>query len=86
MSLRQLAAQRPVLADFFCAGLQFLITTLILKAGIASNIEPAAGPAALLIAERVGYGFEIALTAYVMFRWSSDSKNRLPTRNAIHAR
>lgn len=35
MSLRQIAAQRPVLAAFLCAGLQFLITTLILKAGIA---------------------------------------------------
>lgn len=35
MSLRQFAAQRPVLAALFCAGLQFLITTLILKAGSA---------------------------------------------------
>jgi membrane protease YdiL (CAAX protease family) len=33
MSLRQLAAKRPVLAALACAGLQFLLTILILKAG-----------------------------------------------------
>jgi membrane protease YdiL (CAAX protease family) len=35
MTIRQLAAQRPALAAFVCAGLQFLFTVLILKAGIA---------------------------------------------------
>lgn len=35
MSIRQIAAQRPVLAALACAGLQFLLTTLILKAGMA---------------------------------------------------
>ncbi|GAB2868950.1 hypothetical protein GCM10027277_42560 [Pseudoduganella ginsengisoli] len=35
MSLRQAAARHPVLAATLCAGVQFLITTLILKAGMA---------------------------------------------------
>ncbi|WP_342118971.1 CPBP family intramembrane glutamic endopeptidase [Pseudoduganella sp. OTU4001] len=35
MTLREAAAQRPALAAIVCAGLQFLITTLILKAGAA---------------------------------------------------
>jgi membrane protease YdiL (CAAX protease family) len=35
MSLRQLAAKRPVLAALMCAGVQFLLTLLILKAGIS---------------------------------------------------
>jgi membrane protease YdiL (CAAX protease family) len=35
MNIRQLAAQRPALAAFVCAGLQFLLTVLILKAGRA---------------------------------------------------
>jgi membrane protease YdiL (CAAX protease family) len=47
---------------------------------IYSNIEPAAGPAALLIAERVAYGFEIALTAYVIF--SARARGKLPQVNA----
>lgn len=33
MSLRQTAAQRPVLAAILCAGIQFLLTILILKLG-----------------------------------------------------
>ncbi|WLI89617.1 CPBP family intramembrane metalloprotease [Massilia sp. R2A-15] len=41
---------------------------------IYSNIEFAAGPNALLIAERVAYGFEIALTAYVIFMGSAREK------------
>jgi membrane protease YdiL (CAAX protease family) len=35
MNIRQLAAQRPALAAIGCAGVQFLLTLLILKAGIA---------------------------------------------------
>jgi membrane protease YdiL (CAAX protease family) len=35
MTIRQLAAQRPALAAFACAGIQFLLTVLILKAGKA---------------------------------------------------
>lgn len=35
MSIRQFAAQRPVLAAVLCAGLQFALTILILKAGFA---------------------------------------------------
>jgi membrane protease YdiL (CAAX protease family) len=35
MSLRHITEQRPVLAAIFCAGLQFLLTILILKAGMA---------------------------------------------------
>ena len=34
---------------------------------IYSNIEPAAGPDALLIAERAAYGLELALVAYALF-------------------
>jgi len=34
---------------------------------IYSNIEPAAGPAALLIAERAAYGLELALVAWALF-------------------
>ena len=34
---------------------------------IYSNIEPAAGPAALLIAERAAYGLELALVAWTLF-------------------
>lgn len=37
---------------------------------IYSNIEPAAGPAALLIAERAAYGLELALVAYAVFATS----------------
>jgi membrane protease YdiL (CAAX protease family) len=48
MSLRDIAAQRPVLAASFCAGLQFLVTTLILQAGIAFAPPDAFGKVKLL--------------------------------------
>lgn len=37
MSLCETAAQRPILAAVFCVALQFLITTLILKADIVCS-------------------------------------------------
>jgi membrane protease YdiL (CAAX protease family) len=47
---------------------------------IYSNIEPAMGPTALLIAERVAYGFEFALTAYVIF--SATARGKLAQVNS----
>ena len=47
--------------------LTIILHMLLNLSKIYSNIEPAAGPAALLIAERLAYGFELALIAYVIF-------------------
>jgi hypothetical protein len=48
MSLRHIAEQRPVFAAVFCAGLQFLLTILILKAGMAFAPPEAFGKVKLL--------------------------------------
>lgn len=48
MNIRQFAAQRPVLAALLCAGTQFLLTVLILKAGIAFAPPAAFGKIKLL--------------------------------------
>ncbi|UGQ46905.1 CPBP family intramembrane glutamic endopeptidase [Massilia endophytica] len=44
---------------------------------IYSNIEAAAGPAALLIAERAAYGIEIALIAYVILSARAGARVRM---------
>ena len=48
MSLREAAASRPVLAAVLCAGVQFLLTTLILKAGMTFAPPQAFGKIKLL--------------------------------------
>ena len=48
MSLRQAAARRPILAAIICAGLQFIVTTAILKAGMAYAPAAAFGKVKLL--------------------------------------
>lgn len=48
MSLRQLAAQRPVLAAVACAASQFLLTILILKVGFTLAPPEAAGKVKLV--------------------------------------
>lgn len=48
MSLRQLAAQRPVLAAIVCAAAQFLLTILILKVGFTLAPPEAIGKVKLL--------------------------------------
>jgi hypothetical protein len=61
VSLRQPATRHPVTAAVACAGAQFLLTVLILKAGMRA--------VALKLTERAVNVFELGIAVFVIARY-----------------